>query len=247
MTEPHLLQEQPSRARKADKGNGAAPSNTPELSGNPQAADDLEAAVSISGDGSDTIGQTSDARAERIKDLEDAVLADGEDTNVPDLITTVIPVGKPGDFFRVHPGEDQSCVLTGLQSKDMNKTFYVVAQSMRGYLADYLRRYLIIRCIDMNGEEFLWPIALPSVGDEPNKWTLSSLKAMETAKGRWIKLVYIGGAEGYKLEPALGDPPQPNWLARSFPELRTLALADFVIADTDHPQAIKLREGKRRQ
>lgn len=187
-------------------------------------------------------------RADRIKDLEDAVLADdAADADVPNLITTIIPVGKPLDFFRVHPGEGQSCILTGLQSKDMDKTFYVVTQPMRGYLADYLKRYLIVRCIDMNDEEFLWPIALPAVGDEPNKWTLSALKAVERAKEHWIKLVYVGGTEGYKLEPALGDPQQPRWSDRTFPELRTLGLADFVIANTDHPQAIKLREGKRRR
>jgi len=190
----------------------------------------------------------SSAKADRIKDLEDAVLADdAADADVPNLIAAIIPVGKPPDFFRVHPGEGQSCILTGLQSKDMDKTFYVVAQAMRGYLADYLKRYLIVRCIDMNDEEFLWPIALPTAGDEPNKWTLTSLKAVETARERWIKLVYVGGTEGFKLEPALGDPPQPNWSDRIFPELRTLGLADFVIANTDHPQAIKLREGRRRR
>jgi hypothetical protein len=129
----------------------------------------------------------SSTRTDRIKDLEDAVLADDEaGADVPNLITSIIPVGKPPDFFRVDAREGQSCVLTGLQSKDMDKTFYVVGQAVRGYLADYLRRYLIVRCIDMNGEEFLWPIALPAVGDEPNRWTLSSLKAVEMAKERWI-------------------------------------------------------------
>jgi hypothetical protein len=128
----------------------------------------------------------------------------------------------------------------------MDKVFFVVAQSMRGYLADYLRRFLIVRCIDMAGEEFLWPILLPAVGDEPSKWTATSLKAVEMAKEKWFKLIYVKGVDGFKVEPALGDPPPPNWSERTFPELRTLGLADFVIADTEHPQAIKLKEGRRR-
>jgi hypothetical protein len=233
----------------------------------PDVADDTNLPAGVTGNGPDhdealkgaaPESASAQAEAEQLRELEAAVQHDESGGgNVRNLLTTVTPVGKPGDFFRVHPGEGQSCVLIGLQTKDMDKTFHPVALGMRNYLADYIGRFLIVRCIDMNNEEFLWPIPLPVAGEEANEWTKSMLRAVEKAKTEWAKLVYVRGASGYKIEPAQGKHDEPEWQQqlqpdgtlreRTFAELRTSALVDAIISNKDHRVAIKLREGKRQR
>src|SRR5262249_56278294 len=162
-----------------------------------------------------------------------------------------VAVGKPPDFFRTSRDPDDQQTVTGLVTKDMNKTFHLVLPNMRGYLADYIGRFRLVRCIDLENEEFIWPIPLPALGDEPNAWTKSSMKAMELARDHWFKLIYdrARSDNGYRVEPRDPEPgepePHPAWSKRSFRELRNIALADFVIKTRDHPVAIKCRQGKR--
>jgi hypothetical protein len=122
---------------------------------------------------------------------------------------------------------------------------------MRGYLADYIGRYRLVRCINLEGDEFLWPIPLPAIGDEPNAWTKSALKAVTLTQDNWFRLIYDRdrSENGYRIEPRVAEPnvpdPEPMWSKKTFRELRNQALADYVITSRDHPMAVKCRQGKR--
>jgi hypothetical protein len=184
---------------------------------------------------------------QRIAEVEAALALDDEEgLSLAAPQSLIVAVGKPPDFFMAHPDPAMSQVVSGIFAPGMSKTFYLVGADMRAYLNDYLKRVQLTLCIDMSDNEFIWPILLPKMpGGEQNSWTQSALEAVKHARLGWRKLIYIDGASSYKIEPAVGNPAPPVWSGRPFAVVRNSALAGFVINDTKHPVAKRLREGKR--
>jgi hypothetical protein len=222
------------------KPNGQA------IPGPASAADIAAASVTDAETGTETSPAPEDRR---IADLEDALALDDEEgVSNAQPQSLIIAVGKPPDFFMVHPDPRMSQIVSGLFAPGMSKTFYLVGADVRGYLSDYLGRVHLVLCVDMNDDEFLWPIKLPKMpGDELNDWSKAAMKAVQKARVDWHKLIYVEGVNGYKIEPRVGAPVLPAWSGRSWAEIRNQALADYVIKETKHPVAKRLREGKSRR
>jgi hypothetical protein len=235
---------QPPQARKA---NGAEPLEPvqEQVFANTKAAT-VEAAA-----GDDAPPETEPKADARIAELEAALaLDDDEGVSNAHPQSLIVAVGKPPDFFMVHPDPRMSQIVSGVFSPGMSKSFYLVNADMRSYLTDYMKRVRLVLCVDMNDDEFLWPIKLPKMpGDEVNDWTRSADEAVLKARLEWRKLLYVEGVNGYKAEPRPGTaaPLAPMWSGRSWAEIRNQALADFVITDIKHPVAKRLREGKSRR
>src|SRR5205809_1080562 len=88
-------------------------------------------------------------------------------TGVGDPLTEehflTIPVGKPKDFFRVHPGLDYRQRVEILVLKPENAIgdqFYVIAPTMRGRI-DEARPCILTCVVDRAGFPRLWPLITP--------------------------------------------------------------------------------------
>jgi hypothetical protein len=138
------------------------------------------------------------------------------DDKLGDSLTTTtwhsIAVGKPKDFFRVHPdrGYRRRLEMLILKKEDqVEQEYYVIDPAMKGRLAK-ARPCLLLTCIYRNGEPRLWPIPEPREGEKDNRAWISARAAARVALQKWTSLVWVGRA--YKTQDAQpGYAPEPDW------------------------------------
>ena len=164
----------------------------------------------------------------------DPALGDGlTDTN-----WHTIPVGKPKDFFRVHPEPDyrrRTEIYTHKTEGQIETTYYIVGPEMRGRLQE-ARPCVLVTCIYRDGSLRLWPIMSPREGEKDNTAWSSARSAARTGIDKWVKLVWAG--RSFLTRDALsGYAPDPDW--KKLPAFNELVKAAFgshgVIQDTTHP------------
>jgi hypothetical protein len=134
-----------------------------------------------------------------------------------------IPVGKPKDFFRVHPDPAYRRLTEIYVHKiegQIEEVTYIIDRPMQGVLEE-ARRCTLVTVIYRDGSLRLWPLKLPKDGERDNTAWVTARSAAKTAMTKWVKLVWSKGAyltrdaqPGYAPEPDLSKVPAYNELVR---------------------------------
>lgn len=164
----------------------------------------------------------------------DPALGDG----LTDTVWHSIPVGKPKDFFRVHPDpiyRRQTEVYTHKPEGQIEEQHFILAKPMQGRVEE-ARPATIVTCIYRDGSPRLWPLKFAKAGEKDNDAWTSARAAARTAMMKWVKLVWV--RRTYQVRDAQpGYAPDPDWdKLPSFDQLVTLAFGpNSIIRDTNHP------------
>jgi hypothetical protein len=149
-----------------------------------------------------------------------------------------IPVGKPRDFFRVHPDSNfrrRTEIYTHKTEGAIDTQFYILGPEMRGRLEE-ARPCVLVTCIYRDGSPRLWPVMFPRDGEKDNTAWTTARAAARTAIDKWVRLVW--NKRSYLTRDALdGYAPEPDW--KKLPAFNELVRAAFgphgVIQDAAHP------------
>jgi hypothetical protein len=171
-------------------------------------------------------------------DLSDLWLDTGLGDALTDTVWHDIPVGKPRDFFRVHPSPSYRRnveVYTHKPEEQIEEQHFIVAETMRGRIAE-ARPALLVTCVSRDGSPRLWPLKFSRSGEKDIAAWTSARAAAREAMTKWVKLVWVKRA--YQVREAQpGYAPEPDWgKLPPFNRLVTLALGpNGIIRDTTHP------------
>jgi hypothetical protein len=149
-----------------------------------------------------------------------------------------IPVGKPKDFFRVHPDpayRRRAEVYTHKPEGVVDEEHYILAPAMRGRIPE-ARPATIVTCIYRDGSVRLWPISFPREGERDNEAWITARSAAKSAMEKWVKLVWLKRA--YQTRDAQpGYAPEPDYT--KLPSFDALVEIGYkvhgIIRDTAHP------------
>jgi hypothetical protein len=164
------------------------------------------------------------------------------DPGLGDGITTTsfhnIAIGRPKDFFRVHPSADyrrRTEIYTHKPEGAIDEQHFIIAPSMRGRILE-ARPCTLICVIYRDGSPRLWPLSFPRDGERDNAAWISARSAARAGMDRWVKLSWARRA--YITREALeGYAPDPDW--KQLPPFNDLVQRAFgehgIIRDTAHP------------
>jgi hypothetical protein len=164
------------------------------------------------------------------------------DTKLGDGLTEThvykVPIGKPKDFFRVHPDpayRRKAEIYTHKIEGQIDEQHYLIDRPMHGVI-DEARPCTLVVCIYRDGTLRLWPLKLPRDGERDNNAWVTARAAARSAMDRWVKVVWKRDA--FHTRDALpGYAPDPDYKTLpSFDELVTAACGEHgIIRDRDHP------------
>jgi hypothetical protein len=164
---------------------------------------------------------------------EDPKLGDG----ITDASFHSVPVGKPKEFFRVHPNKDYRRrveIYTHKPEGAIDEQHFIVAPAMAGKILE-ARPCTLVTCLYRDGTPRLWPIKFPKDGERDNLAWVSARAAAKTAIEKWTRILWVRNA--YMTRDALeGYAPDPDWSPLpGFDELARLAFgANGVIRSAEH-------------
>jgi hypothetical protein len=184
-------------------------------------------------------GKTIDDAADINSLWLDPALGDG----LVDVHYHSIPVGKPKDFFRVHPDPTYRRLVEIYVHKtedQIEEETYIVDRPMHGVLME-ARRATLVTVIYRDGSPRLWPLKLPKDGERDNTAWTTARAAAKTAMTKWIKIVWNKGAYLTRdAQPGYAPDPDLNKLP-TFDELVRLGFGDHrIIRDNRHPIVLDL-------
>jgi hypothetical protein len=164
------------------------------------------------------------------------------DTGLGDPLTEMhtykIPIGKPRDFFRVHPDPNyrRKCEIYVHKVEGLiEEETFIIGPSMRGTV-DEARPATLVVCVYRDGTTRLWPLKLPKDGEKDFLGWASARAAARVGMEKWVKLLWKRNT--YQTRDAQeGYAPDPDWSKiPSFDELiRTACGEHGIIRDRDHP------------
>jgi hypothetical protein len=151
-----------------------------------------------------------------------------------------VPVRRPQEFFRVHPGEDYRLDTAIIELRDDHEV-YLVAPDLRAELFSEIKAVRLFTTITRQGIVALWPCKLPAADGRSNSWYDTALTAAGLAMTRWIKIIADTSLGGYQPYHGAIDLPEPEWPEQTFAELLKIAFSAFYIDRPDHPVIRRLR------
>jgi hypothetical protein len=171
--------------------------------------------------------------------------------------SSIVRCEKPwkGVYFTVlpEPGErwkNRNCYfLLEIEGRDLHLVDPNVAKEKKD--EDVIRPVLIVRCVTMAGEEFLWPLKLDQQDKKSNSWNKSAMNVLGIAeKGtkersgqKWVRLKTANGHYHHVISPRTIEQCPPKFSDRTFDELIDIAFKDRKIVDLDHEIWKVLDEG----
>ena len=172
--------------------------------------------------------------AEDIKQLwKDPELGDGITTGA----FHKIPIGKPKNFFRVHPDAAYRRRTKAYLHKvdgSLDETLYLVMPDMEDHIEE-ARPYTLVTVVYRDGSPRIWPIRLPDdSGKDMDAWS-SARSIARVAMDQWSRLLWAGRAYKSRQAPE-GYAPDPDWSKLpGFDELILLAFGEAnIISDKSH-------------
>jgi hypothetical protein len=99
---------------------------------------------------------------------------------------------------------------------------------------DTIRPALLVRCVTMAGEEFLWPIKLDKADGKTNSWNRSARNVLGMAEEIWTRMKNAGKHYAHQKSPKTFETVPPKFSERSFKELVAIAFKDRIIDSLDH-------------
>jgi hypothetical protein len=164
----------------------------------------------------------------------DPALGDGiTDTHYHD-----IPVGRPKDFYRVHPDQAfrrRSQIVLVKNENDIDKQYFLVAPGMQGRIAE-ARPVTVVVCVSRDGRPRLWPLVFPREGEKDIGAWASERACARDGISNWVKAIWVGRSFLTR-EAQPGYAPDPDWTKLpTWDEMIVLGFGRHgVIADEDHP------------
>jgi hypothetical protein len=164
----------------------------------------------------------------------DPALGDG----IVDVTHHTVPIGRPRDFFRVHPDRAyrrRTEIYVHKPEGVIDEVNYVVGPAMRGQIPE-ARPCTLVAVVYRDGSPRLWPVKHPRDGERDNDAWTSARAAARVAMERWVKLVWVNRA--FQTRDALpGFAPDPDFSKLPpFNELVRLAFGEHgIINDVSHP------------
>jgi len=159
------------------------------------------------------------------------------DIDVEKVLLTV-PVRKPRrtEFFRVHRSDDYVTDTYIFEHDDgMDKQAYLVKADVRHLVKSELKLVRLFTAITRNNDTFLWPVRLPSEGnDRLRRMSSSALLAADRAKELWVKIVWNKSLGAWEMFAAKSDLGEPHWPEKSYRDLIELAFRDNYINRPEH-------------
>jgi hypothetical protein len=164
-----------------------------------------------------------------------------EEVGVKKLLIT-IPVRKPGKqvFFRAHPDLDYQ-LMTAILEDQREHEIYLVAPELRAELASELTLVMLVTCMDLDGNVFLFPAKEPDQTGRDNPWWQSAREAIARAQTNYIRMQAKMSLGAYIVMEATDTFGSPEWPQNSFEEILTIAFRDHYINSIEHPIVKQLR------
>ncbi|PAW81069.1 MAG: hypothetical protein B9S33_17400 [Pedosphaera sp. Tous-C6FEB] len=95
--------------------------------------------------------------------------------------------------------------------------------------------------ITREGKIFLLPVGLPDSNGRLDQTTQSLANAVEQAKSRWTRIVWLAASRNYEVSIAEGQLDEPNWPVGTLDQRIRIAFAANYIADREHAVVRRLR------
>jgi len=164
-----------------------------------------------------------------------------EDVGVKKILIT-IPVRKPGKqvFFRAHADPDYR-LITAILDDQKEHDIYLVAPELRVELASELTLVMLVTCMDLDGNVFLFPAKEPDQTGRDNPWWQSAREAIARAQTNYVRLQAKMSLGAYVVMEAKDNFGNPEWPQSSFEQILTIAFRDHYIDNLDHPIVKQLR------
>jgi hypothetical protein len=171
-------------------------------------------------------------------DLSDLWLDDGLGDGITEEVRDRIPLGKPRDFFRMHPDPTYRRKTTIYRHKvegQIEEEYFVFTGALSDVFEEAAPHILAV-CVYRDGTPRVWPIRLKKDGERDNEAWKSARDAAKASLKKWVKLVWTGRAFIYR-EAKAGYAPDPAWeKLPSFDELIDKAFGKKnIIRDSSHP------------
>jgi hypothetical protein len=174
------------------------------------------------------------------KDIESLWLDEKLGDALVDVHFHSIPVGKPKDFFRVHPDKiyrRPAEIYVHKVEGQVEETHYLIDRPMHG-IFDEAQHCLLVTVVYRDGSPRLWALKQPKEGDKDIEAWSSARSAAKEGLAKWVKLIWKKGR--YLTRNALsGYAPEPEWdKLPPWEELVQLAFGEHnIIRDKSHPIA----------
>jgi len=171
-------------------------------------------------------------------DLSDLWLDPALGDGITETVRHSIPLGKPRDFFRVHPDKSFRRPVEIYRHRpegQIEDEFFALAGNMKGTLEE-AAPYSLVTCIYRDGTPRLWPVRMAKDGERDNEAWTSARAAAREGITNWVKLLWVGRAFIWRVAKP-GYAPDPDWdKLPSFEDLLTKAFGPKgIIRDTSHP------------
>jgi hypothetical protein len=179
--------------------------------------------------------------SDKVKDASDfddlwmpSELGDG----IVDVRRSSITVGKPKDFFRVHPDNAfrrRTEIYVHKVEGQIDEQTYILAPNLWGRLEE-ANHATLVAVVYRDGTPRLWAVKTPKEGERDNEAWASARAAAKAGISNWVKVVWSRGRYVVR-EAQAGYAPEPDWL--KFPTWEELIRLGFgengVIRDESHP------------
>jgi hypothetical protein len=171
-------------------------------------------------------------------DLSDLWLDPALGDPLVDSVIHIVPIGKPKDFYRVHPSPDyrrRTEVYTCKSENQIEETNFIVAKPMQGRIEE-ARPATIVTVVYRDGSPRLWALKYPKSGEKDNDAWVSARLAARGGMTKWLRLVWVRRAYVTR-EAQPGYAPEPDWSKLpTFDQLIRLAFGENgIIRDENHP------------
>ena len=154
-------------------------------------------------------------------------------------IQLAVSIRKPNkqEFIRTHP-DDRIDVMT-IELQEERET-YLVPPDLALELSTEANPVSLVRTINRQGVEFIWPLKTPTDG-RSNSWWDTAREASAMAMFEWVRVRSNMSAGYYDLAAAEGDLGEPAWSDASINDLLRIAFKGRVVETVDHPLIQRLR------
>jgi hypothetical protein len=164
----------------------------------------------------------------------DPALGDG----ITETVRYSIPLGKPRDFFRVHPDASYRRPLELYRHRPegvIEDEYFALWGDMKGTLEE-AAPYSLVTCIYRDCTPRIWPVRMAKDGERDNEAWTSARAAARVGITNWVKLLWVGRSFVWR-EAKPGYAPDPDWSKLpSFEELLVKAFGPKgIIRDASHP------------
>lgn len=160
------------------------------------------------------------------------------------LLTTVA-VKKPSKEAWVRTWDQESMWYPAwvLELKEEDTESYLVLPDVAAALSEEstISCKMLIPTISRQGSFFLWSVRLPDANGKHNIWSASALKAANTARTQWIRVLANRSSGHYEVWTTNAEIPEPTWPNMGLDEILKIAFEGKVIDNTDHPVLRKLQ------